>query len=237
MPNVSIYRQSTMGAEDVLAFGADHVILATGCHWRRDGYGRSNAAIAGFDRHPPFTPDDVMDGEMPPGHVLLFDDDGFYHGSVVAEALRAAGRPVTFVTPAGAPAPWTINTMEFAYIQARLRELDVTIVPSHKLVGFDGERAELRDVWSDRAMELACDSVLSVTARLPNDGLYQDLVAREAEWSAAGTATVRCIGDALAPGAIVHAVHEGHRYARELGEAATGDGPAFRRELPVKSCP
>ena len=101
MANVSVYRESAMGADDVVAFGADHVVVATGCHWRRDGFGRSNAsAIPGFDRSPIFTPDDVMNGEMPPGPVLLFDDDGFYYGSVMAETVRAAGRAVLFVTPA-----------------------------------------------------------------------------------------------------------------------------------------
>jgi len=231
MANVSVYRESAMGVEDVIAFGADHVVVATGCHWRRDGFGRSNgSAIPGFDRSPIFTPDDVMNGEIPPGPVLLFDDDGFYYGSVMAEALRAAGRAVLFVTPAEAPAAWTVNTLEFAHIQTRLRELEVAILASHKLVAFDGTRGVVQDVWSGRRSEQACASVLSITARLPDDALYHELAARESDWNAAGIRSVRCIGDALAPGAIVHAVYAGHRYARELGEPVT-DAPAFRRQL------
>ena len=231
MANVSVYRESAMGVDDVIAFGADHVVVATGCHWRRDGFGRSSgSAIPGFDRSSIFTPDDVMNGEIPPGPVLLFDDDGFYYGSVMAEALRAAGRAVLFVTPAETPAAWTVNTLEFAHIQTRLRELEVAILASHKLVAFDGTRAVVQDVWSGRRSEQACASVLSITARLPDDALYHELAAREADWSAAGIRSVRCIGDALAPGAIVHAVYAGHRYARELGEPVT-DAPAFRRQL------
>ncbi|WP_310467383.1 FAD-dependent oxidoreductase [Sphingomonas sp.] len=228
LPNVSVYRESALSADDVLAFGADHVVIATGCHWRRDGLGRSTAApIPGFDRFPVFTPDDVMDGKIPPGPVLLWDDDGYYHGSVMAEFLRAAGVEVLFVTPAAAPAPWTLNTLEFPHIQARLRELDVTMLASQRLVAFDGARATLQDVWSGRTTEHACASVLSVTARLPKDSLFHDLAAREAEW---GTLqSLRCIGDAEAPGAIVHAVYAGHRYARELGEPAA---TSFRRQLP-----
>ncbi|MEO6437374.1 MAG: NADH:flavin oxidoreductase, partial [Tepidisphaeraceae bacterium] len=157
-----------------------------------------------------------------------WDDDGYYYGSVMAEVLRAAGREVLYVTPAAAPAPWTLNTLEFAPIQTRLRELDVTILASHRLVAFDGARAVTQDVWSGRTSDHECASVLSITARLPNDTLYQELAAREDDWSA--IQSVRCIGDALAPGAIVHAVYAGHRYARELGEPATG-APAFRREL------
>jgi len=230
MANVSVYRESPMGAEDVIAFGAGHVIVATGCRWRRDGFGRSNRIIKGFDEHRIYTPDDVMDGEIPPGPVLLFDDDGYYYGSVMAEALRAAGRDVVFVTPAESPAAWTINTLEFPYIQKRLRELEVEIVAAHNLAEFDGDRAILVDVWSGRTRELDCSSVVSITARLPNDQLYQDLAALEGDWGAAGIKSVQLIGDALAPGAIVHAVYSGHRLARELGETAT-EAPVFRRPI------
>jgi dimethylamine/trimethylamine dehydrogenase len=230
MNNVSIFRESLMSAEDVLEFGADHVVIATGCHWRRDGFGRSNTAIKGFDQFQIYTPDDVMDGEIPPGPVLLFDDDGFYYGSVMAEALRAAGREVIFVTPAESPAEWTANTLEFAHIQKRLRELEVSIVAGHNLDAFDGARATLKNVWSGKITDLGCASVLSVTSRLPNDALYQELAAREGDWENAGIKSVRCIGDALAPGAIVHAVYDGHRCARELGEPETGE-PAFRRQI------
>ena len=39
LPNVSIYRESPMSAQDIVDFGADHVVLATGSRWRRDGIG------------------------------------------------------------------------------------------------------------------------------------------------------------------------------------------------------
>ncbi|MCF2515922.1 FAD-dependent oxidoreductase [Sphingomonas sp. G124] len=230
MANVSVYRESSMGADDAIEFGAGHVVVATGCNWRRDGFGRSNSAIKGFGEFRAYTPDDLMDGEIPPGPVLLFDDDGYYYGSVLAEMLRAAGRDVTFVTPAESPAPWTANTLEFPHIQKRLREVGVEIVAAHNLVEFDNEQATLVDVWSGRKRIIDCASVLSITSRLPNDELFQNLAARESEWGPAGIKSVHLIGDALAPGAIVHAIYAGHRVARELDEIATG-APAFRRPI------
>jgi dimethylamine/trimethylamine dehydrogenase len=69
--------------------------------------------------------------------------------------------------------------------------------------------------------------------RLPNDGLHQALLAREGEWAAAGIGQVQCIGDALAPGLIVHAVYAGHRFAREFeavaGDNGAGDDVPFKR--------
>jgi dimethylamine/trimethylamine dehydrogenase len=230
MANVSVYRESPMSADDVIEFGAGHVVVATGCSWRRDGFGRSNRAIKGCDEYRAYTPDDLMDGEIPSGLVLLFDDDGYYYGSVLAEMLRAAGRDVTFVTPAESPAPWTANTLEFPHIQKRLREVGVEIVTAHNLVEFDNEHATLTDVWSGQKRIIDCASVLSITARLPNDQLFQNLAACESDWGPAGIKSVHLVGDALAPGAIVHAVYSGHCVARELGEIAA-EAPAFRRPI------
>src|SRR5208282_574476 len=44
MPNVSIYLGNTLSASDVREFGADHVLIATGAHWRRGGVGRWHAS-------------------------------------------------------------------------------------------------------------------------------------------------------------------------------------------------
>ncbi len=38
------------------------------------------------------------------------------------------------------------------------------------------------------------------------------------------------IGDALAPGAIVHAVHSGHQYAQELDQAG---GKGYLRDIQI----
>jgi dimethylamine/trimethylamine dehydrogenase len=70
-----------------------------------------------------------------------------------------------------------------------------------------------------------------VTARLPDDGLYLDLKAREADWADAGITSVKVIGDACAPGPIAYAVYAGHRYARELDAPDIGDAVPFKREL------
>ena len=48
---------------------------------------------------PVFTPDDIMDGRLPEGPVVVYDADGYYMGGVIAEQLRAAGLEVTLVTP------------------------------------------------------------------------------------------------------------------------------------------
>jgi dimethylamine/trimethylamine dehydrogenase len=74
-----------------------------------------------------------------------------------------------------------------------------------------------------------------VGVRRASDALYQALIAREDEFASAGILSVDRIGDALAPGAIVHAVHSGHRYARELDSPARSD--PYLRDGPILASP
>lgn len=237
MNNVAIYRDSPMSAQDVLDFGAEHVVIATGCHWRRDGYGRNNgAAISGFVDNPRvFTPDDLMHEVLPDhgisgGRVVVFDDDGFYYASVAAELLRQHGCTVVYVTPEDSIAPWSQHTLDYRHIRKRMSELGIEPLVSHNITAFHGSTLHLENVWDHAVRELPCDAVVTVTARLPDDALYQDLLLRETECADAGIRSVRCIGDAEAPGLIAHAVYAGHRYARELEEPTEGE-VAFKRHF------
>jgi dimethylamine/trimethylamine dehydrogenase len=233
MSNVAVYRDNTLTAQDVLEFGAENVVLATGARWRRDGFGRSNGRpIEGFDSSAIYTPDDILRGKLPHGRVVLFDDDSFYIGSVVAEVLRAAGTEVTYVTPDDSVALWTTNTQEFRHIQRRLREIGVKIVTSHTLLSLRDGRAQLACVYSSIEQQIECDSLVSITSRLPNDELQQALQAREHEWRDSGIQAVSAIGDCLAPGLIAHAVYAGHRFAQELEEPMEGE-VHFRRHFPA----
>ena len=232
LPNVTVYPESPISAQEVLDFGADHVVLATGCSWRRDGYGRANGStIPGFGEGI-LTPDDLMAGRVPSGHVVIFDDDAFYLGSVMAEVVVKSGGTATIVTADDSVAWWSENTLDFRHIHKRLAALGVQLVTSHNIARAQRGGVTLESVWSGATRELACDAVVSLTARVPNDALHGELLAREAEWGAAGVRSVECIGDALAPGLIVHAVYAGHRYAQEFDAGPVGD-VAFRRHLPV----
>jgi dimethylamine/trimethylamine dehydrogenase len=232
MANVGVYRAGRLEAADVREMGAAHVVIATGATWRRDGVGRVHrTAIPGFDGPGIYTPDDVMAGAAIAGPAVLFDDDHYYIGGVLAEKLRQLGLAVTLVTPAESASHWTHNTLEHERIQARLLELGVEIVANREVTAFRGDHAATACVYTRRPRDLPCRSVVTVTARLPDDALRRSLEADAAALAAAGIKSVTAIGDASAPATIAHAVYAGHRYARELDAAIDRDRP-FARELP-----
>jgi dimethylamine/trimethylamine dehydrogenase len=230
LPNVEVYRGGRLSAADILEYGCEHVALATGAHWRKDGTGRwHREAIGGCDLPGVFTPDDVMAGAKLSGPVVVFDDDHYYMGAVIAEALRRAGLTVTLVTPASQVSAWAEYTTEQERSRARLLELDVDLVTEKALVNFDGEAVDLGCVYSGRTSRRAAASLVMVTARTPNDELYHTLIAEPATLRSADVQSVTRIGDCLAPGTIAAAVFSGHCFARELDAPDPGDVP-FQRE-------
>ena len=233
MQNVEIYRGSPVTAEQVLKFGAKRVVLATGSSWRRDGVGRANTRpIPGLNRTDRvFTPEDVMAGLQPSGPVVVFDDDHYYLGAILAEKLRADGFAVTLVTPADKVSAWTVNTLEQHTIQKHLLALGVDIATSRHLIEFDGARVTLQCTYSEKLTSLPAASVVTVTSRLPNDELALALAGMTDEAAQAGIISIDSIGDCLAPSTIAAAVYAGHRYAREF-DRPQDDAGAFRRELP-----
>jgi dimethylamine/trimethylamine dehydrogenase len=231
MANVVVYRASRLTAADVLEFAMPDVVVATGARWRRDGVGRWNGKpVPGFDSAAVLTPDDIMAGTMPTGPVIVYDDDHFYMGGVLAEKLRRAGLDVTLVTPATSVSAWTVNTLEQRAIYTRLIELGVGLVTGQAVAGFHGDHATLACVYTNRVTQRPCAAIVTVTARLPEDGLYQALTRDPATLARAGIRSVVRIGDCEAPGTIAAAVYAGHRLAREF-DAPAEAGVSFPRDV------
>jgi dimethylamine/trimethylamine dehydrogenase len=123
------------------------------------------------------------------------------------------------------------STNELPLVHRALAKARVPIHTLRRVAGFDGEAVTLADVYSGAEKRIACRSLIVVGVRVPRDDLYHSLIARGAELESANIQAVTRIGDALAPGAIVHAVHSGHRYAREFD--AQPQTLSYARDFPI----
>ena len=224
--HIFFYPSSPMTAKDVLETGAPHVILATGATWRRDGLGRNISHPLQGDVKI-FTPDDLMNGILPSGKVLIYDDDHYYMGGVLAELLATNGCEVTLMTPAPAIAYWTEYTLEQDRIYKRLLDLNVALLTHHVLASHSGTSAAVIHTMTSAELTLPCDAIVLVTDRTPNDALYHELKPALADGK---LKSLRLIGDAEAPNIIAQAVFSGHLAAREFDEVVDPDITPFKVE-------
>jgi dimethylamine/trimethylamine dehydrogenase len=222
LPNLQLFPASRMGAEDVAEFGADHVVLATGSRWRRDGVGVY--AIRPGQFPDALTPDDVFAGASVAGPVVIYDDEHYFMGGALAERLAEQGHEVHYVTTAAVASSWTVLTNEQDFLQARLIAAAVRLHPLKALKSQGGGEVILACVYSGREEALPCGTLVLCTGRLPDISLWDDLTAQ-------GSAVVR-VGDCLTPSSIADAVHSAHRFARLLGEP---DPPPRRERAPLRS--
>lgn len=233
LDNVDVFMQSEMTADDIIENDFNHVVIATGASWRHDGVGRFHTkAMEIAEGAEVLSPDDIMTGARPRGQrVVLFDDDHYYLGGVIAELLANEGRDVTLITPAAHVSQWTTNTLEVARIRKRVIRAGVDVRTNTAVTAVTADGVRTACVYTGDEGTVSADSVVMVTARLPHDGLYQELLSRESEWADADVLSVRAIGDAWAPATIAAAVWSGHRYAEELDEPQPPGPVPYLREV------
>jgi dimethylamine/trimethylamine dehydrogenase len=239
MPNVEIFRESHLTAEDVHAVGADHVVLATGARWRIERYdGNAYVAIVPKDINQTIlTPDDIMDGKMPKGPTLIYDEDSYYLGGVIAEKISTAGIEVIYATPNDVVSKWTENTSERWRIQSHLMKLGIKLVLSKSLYSFDGNGAEMRCEYSGLSENLKVESLVMVTQRQVNRDLFDTLMDGVKGDHENLPFSLTRIGDCDAPAIIAAAVYAGHRYARQLDTRIDVDEPLIHDRLDVGQTP
>jgi dimethylamine/trimethylamine dehydrogenase len=221
---VEVALQSEITADDAIGSGFTDILVATGSRWRSDGIGRwHTSAIPIADGATVLTPDDLLAGAhplgrtgTPPQEILVFDDDHYYLGGVLAELLARLGHEVRLVTPAPLVSSWTAHTLEIEDIQRRVRAAGIIVDTSRVLAAVGAGEARTACAFTGAETSVPADAVLLVTARLPRDDLFLRLEQRRAEWPERGVRSVTCVGDAWAPTTIAGAVWAGRRYAEEL---------------------
>lgn len=219
MPNVEMYLASPLTADDVEGFEADHVIVATGATWRSDGTGRSHGdPIPGCDQAHVYSPESILNGELPEGDVIVYDDDYYYMATVIIDKLVAAGRKVTYVTSASIPAPWTINTLEFDHIIRTMKESGVEMVVGTTISSINETSVQLLQLLSEKESHVAANSVVLVTGQLANDSLYYDLQQKH---ESGLVKSLERIGDCISPALIAQATHDGRLAGMTYGTTDT----------------
>lgn len=218
LPNVRLILGRRLTAADVLDYGAEVVVVATGSAWCDDGTQPHHLGpLAGAGSA--LTPERVMAGERPPrGRVVVYDTDGYFVAPGMAELLAGEGYEVHLVTPLDKVSPVSDTALEGEMLRQHLHDLGVHFHPDVALHEIRQDSVAGRTTWGD-PWSLHTAGTVVVTQQHSEDSLYRELLADPEALSRAGISAVHAIGDALAPRMPSEAVFDGHRLGREI------DGP------------
>ena len=218
LANVHIVLNTELTSDDILEYGADIVILATGSSWSRDGLnGFTQSPIPGAANSSyVVTPEDIMDGHAVGDRILIYDTDGYFVAVGLAELLLRQGKTVTYMTPFGSLAPHTVLTLEAPRLNRTLRSLGLEVLVEHSLLEIGETSVAAKGLWDESVSELSFDTVVLVTQRLPDNRLYAALQSKPDALSASGIRAVYEVGDCYAPQILAETIFHAHRLAREI---------------------
>jgi dimethylamine/trimethylamine dehydrogenase len=249
LPNVEVHTGiPRMTAEDVLDYGAQRVVAATGSYWSPVGLGaETHRPIPGVDAGLPnvLTPEQVSAGKPVSGeHVVVLDGDGHFTGISMAELMADQGHKVTLVTNMHDIFEFSKFTMEMANNKRLMFEKRLSYMTNHwghsyakglltlfylykDTAGlYETEPGKWGRRFSSELTRIPCDALIVCSSRVPEDSLYTELVKRKAEWAGNGIEAVYRVGDCIQPRHAMDAIFDGHRLAREF------ESPDPQRPLP-----
>jgi dimethylamine/trimethylamine dehydrogenase len=246
--------QKPLTADDILNYGADKVVIATGASWNTDGINcLSHDLIPGADasKSDQLTPEHVFEGKKKIGkRVVILNADTYFMAPSLAEKLALAGHDVTIVSGVHL-ANYMHFTLEYPNMMRRLHELHIDEIGDTFCSRIESGRLEIYNIWGDGSKRsyrgpgvlpreanktqrwLEFDSLVLITGRHSEDALYRQLKTRKGEWEKNGIKDVYLIGDAEAPRLIADATFTGHRLAREIEEPNAQYPKPYKREVAV----
>jgi thioredoxin reductase len=199
-------------AEVLAAERPDHVVVATGASWRRDGFqGWTAEPLPGWESGNCVTWDEVATSAVEPsGDVIVLDDVCDVIAPLTAVALAENGASsVRLVTRWPMVGLETILDVYLDWILPKLYRSGVQMVCDRFVRRIDGASVTLYNVHHEEDVQtLPADWIVMATGRQSENGLYDLVRARGL--------SAETIGDATAPRGTYEAVYEGHRQARKL---------------------
>ncbi|MFQ5861123.1 MAG: NAD(P)-binding protein, partial [Dehalococcoidia bacterium] len=213
---VTVHTKSPLTASQVLEYGADAVVFATGADWDRTGNNPlTKEPIPGYDKPHVLVPEDILsDGKTVGKRVLIVDSDAYLMGVGLADILASQGKEVTLVAYPNV-GYYLLITMELGAALRRLAELKVRMLPQLFAAQITDDGADLFNIWTMEGQSVQADNVILSSRRVPRTSLYREVKAKAGD---AGPA-VHLTGEAISPKtffSMSRAMYWAHKLGRSL---------------------
>ncbi len=204
---VDVHLGREANAPDVLAAGADVVVVATGALPR-------GLSVPGAELGHVVQAGEVLAARVRPGRrVLVVAEDDRLAPLAVADHLAADGHEVTLVFQTPSPSP-LVGKYSIGAMLSRLDRAGVELVAMSRVVGIEADTVRLANSYSGRrSSRSSIDSVVLACGAVPDDTLYHCL---RAEARNGKGPALHLLGDAYAPRRMVFATRQAWDLARTL---------------------
>ena len=173
----------------------DHIVVATGAHYRRDGFqGQTGKPLPGWETGNCVTWDEVALGKArASGEVLVIDEMADAAGPLTAVKLAGEGARVRIVTKWPTVGSETAPDVYLHWILTYIYEADVEQIPNHFVRSIDGTNVQIFNIYQPgRVQTIHADAIVMATARTSENSLYHLLrrawLERRDHWLCNGAA-------------------------------------------------
>jgi 2,4-dienoyl-CoA reductase-like NADH-dependent reductase (Old Yellow Enzyme family)/thioredoxin reductase len=199
---VNLMLGNLVGAEDLISFAPDALVIATGGLAVRP-------QVPGISAPHVVTALDVLSGEaaVGPRAIVVAGLDNHIGAATTAELLVDRGVDVEYLSEHVDFAHGAEDATRFSLLH-RLMNKGITVSMCHRLVSVGIRSAAVEQTFTGELRVLEDVTVVLACGLVPNDALVREVAGAIAE--------THVIGDALAPRRIMHATVEGARVGRLL---------------------
>ena len=198
---------SPMDEQDILEFGADEVVLATGS--MPDGLAKQRwlpdaNELPGLSHGRVFSCEEALRDQADLGKaVIVLDEGGNWRGTGTAWFLADKGHEITIVTPDPMIGKELTHTTSDFQIRASLAKLGARFMLESVIEHWHGDRADIRSLLDGSTSSVEASAIITATT---------NVVYNEVELALAETdVNFHVIGDAAAPRQAPYAFHDGRK--------------------------
>ncbi len=209
---VDVRLDTPMEADEVEAFDADVVVVATGSRPDENGFqrfGPSPGRIDGVVNGNVWSVEDVMSRACRPGkRILLLDDGGNWRGCGTAWHLAEAHHEVTLLTPEAMIGKELIRSAADFPLRRALKRLGVEFITDSAVKTWHGDGATIINLLDSSERREPFDALILATPNVAETTLLDALADRGLD--------LHAVGDCVAPRWAVHAIYEGRKLGISL---------------------
>ena len=201
-----------MDAQDIIEFGADEVVLATGSlpdERARQRWLPAADELPGLQHGKVFPCEDVFRDQAELGKsVIVLDEGGNWRGTGTAWFLADRGHEVTIVTPDPMIGKELTRTTSDFQIRSNLAKLGATFMLESVIEHWHGDRAEIRSLLDGSTTSVAAPAIVTATTNRVDNEVELALADSDIRF--------HVIGDAATPRQAPYAFHDGRKIGLAL---------------------